>query len=160
MVALHSCQIQLKGIKPSNPAYPTDLNTLGNHLRKVRLNRGLSQLEVARLLHVTPDTVTGWELNRHEPPARLAKDIIAFLGYCPAKGNSLGKELYYARLITGKTQREVADMISCDESNLRRIELDQRKPKPQTLEKIKEYIKVAFSVPSVNLIGKVSLYRQ
>ena len=143
MVALHTCQIQLKGIKPSNPAYPKELKTLGDHLRKVRLDRELSQPEVARMFNVTPDTVTGWELNRHEPPARLAMRIIAFLGFCPYQGKSPRKELKYARLITGKTQREVAEMIGCDASNLRYIELGTRKPTPKTLEKIREFINAA-----------------
>lgn len=142
---MHSCQIQLKGIKPSNPAYPTDLNTLGDHLRKVRLDRGLSQPEVAKILKVATDTVTGWELNRHEPPARLAKAIIAFLGFCPLQAQSPERQLYVARLITGKTQREVAEMIGCDASNLRYVELGKRKPKPQTLEKIREYINDALA---------------
>ncbi len=98
------------------------------------------------MLNVTSDTVTGWELNRHEPPARLAKAIIAFLGFCPLAGKSPGEELKYARLVTGKTQKEVAEMIGCDESNLRRIELDQRKPKPETLEKIRDFINTILSV--------------
>ena len=110
----------------------------------MRLDRGLSQPEVARLLHVTPDTVTGWELNRHEPPARLAKAIIAFLGFCPLQNKSLGKELKYARLITGKTQRQVAEMIGCDASNLRYIELGKRKPTLKTLEKIRGFINAAW----------------
>ncbi|MBK7407208.1 MAG: helix-turn-helix transcriptional regulator [Saprospirales bacterium] len=66
-----------------NPAYPRDLNTLGDHLRKVRLDRGLSQPEVARILQVTPDTVTGWELNRHKPRGKSARAIIEFLGNNP-----------------------------------------------------------------------------
>lgn len=92
------------------------------------------------MLNVTPDTVPGWELNRHEPTARFAKAIIAFLGFCPLASKSPGKELKYARLITGKTQREVADMLGCDASNLRYIELDQRKPQPKTLKKIRDFI--------------------
>ncbi|MCB0575002.1 MAG: helix-turn-helix transcriptional regulator [Saprospiraceae bacterium] len=138
-------KISLRAKKPSNPAYPTELNTLGDYLRKTRLDRGLSQPEVARILNVTPDTVTGWELNRHEPPARLSKAIIAFLGFCPHEGKSPGKELKCARLITGKTQREVAEMIGCDASNLRYIELDKRKPQPKTLEKIQDFINSALS---------------
>jgi DNA-binding transcriptional regulator YiaG len=66
-----------------NPAYPRELNTLGYHLRKVRLNRELSQLDVARILRVTTDTVTNWELNRNQPRAKFAKRIISFLGYIP-----------------------------------------------------------------------------
>lgn len=97
------------------------------------------------MFNVIPDTVTGWELNRHEPPARLAKAIIAFLGFCPPAGKSLGKELKYARLITGKTQREVAEMIGCDASNLRYIELGKRRPQPKTLRIIQDFINVAWA---------------
>jgi transcriptional regulator with XRE-family HTH domain len=101
---LHYC---LKAKRPINPAYPAELNTLGDHLRKTRLDRGLSQSAVARILNVTADTVTNWELNRCKPTAKLAKSIIDFLGYFPFEVDnlSLGKQLYYARLITGKTQR-------------------------------------------------------
>jgi len=76
-------KITLRAKKPVNPAYPAELNTLGDHLRKTRLDRGLSQSEIARILNVATDTVTGWEVNRYQPSLRLAKAIIAFLGYIP-----------------------------------------------------------------------------
>jgi DNA-binding XRE family transcriptional regulator len=106
-----------------NPAYPEELNTLGDHLRKVRLDRGLSQPDVAKLLRVATDTITCWELNRNQPSAKLAKRIISFLGYFPFlfEGAPLHKQLFYARLVSGKTQKEVAQMIGCDASNLRVI---------------------------------------
>lgn len=134
-----------KAKRPKNPAYPAQLDTLGDHLRKIRLDRGLSQSDVGRLLKVTTDTVTGWELNRHEPTAKLAKRIIQFLGYCPQASNSPGKQLYYARLITGKTQKQVAKEIGCDASNLRYIELDRRKPLLQTWAKVQKFINAATS---------------
>ena len=138
--------LTLRCKRPINPAYPTNLNTLGDHLRKVRLDRGLSQPQVAKLLKVTTDTVTGWELNRHQPPARLAKGIIKFLGYMPLKDQdvSLGKKLHFARQLSGKTQEQVANRIGCDESNLRQIELDKRKPGKRTLLKIERFIDAAF----------------
>ena len=95
---------------------------------------------------MTVDTVTGWELNRHEPTAKLAKRIIQFLGYCPQASNSPGRQLKIARLISGKTQREVAEMIGCDASNLRYIELDRRKPQPKTWAKIQGFIDAAIVV--------------
>lgn len=130
-----------------HPAYPDECITLGDHLRKVRLDRGLSQSDVARVLHVTPDTVTGWELNRHAPPPKSAATIIVFLGYFPFSSSdlSLGKQLYYARLIMGKTQKEVAALLSCDESNLRCIERDDRKPQPATRKKIQMLINDVFA---------------
>ncbi len=69
--------------RPVNPAYPAKLETLGDHLRKVRLDRGLSQPEVARQLVVTTDTVTNWELNRYKPQVRFLERIVRFLGYRP-----------------------------------------------------------------------------
>jgi transcriptional regulator with XRE-family HTH domain len=60
------------------------------------------------------------------------------------EGVSLGRKLYYARLISGKTQRQVAAKIGCDESNLRRIESDTRKPGKSTSLKIQRFIDVVF----------------
>ena len=131
---MHFCHLTLIGKRLPNPAYPAELKTLGDHLRTVRLDRGLSQSAVAKILNVTPDTVTGWEMNRHQPPAKLAKAIIGFLGYMPfaSEEGSLGKRLHLARLVNGMTQEEAAKMIGCDESNLRFIELDKRQPHPGT----------------------------
>lgn len=119
-----------------------EFNTLGDHLRKVRLDRGLSQPDVAKILKVSTDMVTCWELNRNQPTAKFAKAIIDFLDYIPFKVDdcSIGKQLYYARLITGKTQKQVAKIIGCDTSNMRRIELDQRVPQDKTRGKIEDFI--------------------
>ncbi len=90
--------------------------------------------------------VTCWELNRNQPTAKFAKAIIEFLGYVPFSldGCSIGKQLFYARIVTGKTQEEVAKIIGCDESNLRYIELDKRNPGMETRRKIEEYFRLAF----------------
>ena len=131
---------------PTNPAYPAELKTLGDHVRKVRLDRGMSQPDVAKILNVTPDSVTGWELNRHEPPPRYAKAIITFLGYFPfdSKNCSFGKRLYFARLIAGNTQEQAAEVVGCDESTLRLIELDEREPYARTRKKIEGYIRATL----------------
>ena len=69
--------------KPKHKDYPKELKTLGDHLRKVRLDRGFSQPEVAKILGVVTDTVTCWELNRNTPTAKFAKKILEFIGYIP-----------------------------------------------------------------------------
>ncbi|MDO8365741.1 MAG: helix-turn-helix transcriptional regulator [Saprospiraceae bacterium] len=147
MGALHNCQIQLRGKKASSPAYPAELNTLGDHLRKARLDRGLSQPDVAKVLNVTPDSVTGWELNRNQPTANFAKAVIDFIGYIPFMDDnlSLGKRLLHARLISGKTQRQVAAEIGCDASNLRYIERDLRVPQKKLKEKLEDFIQDCLS---------------
>ena len=143
MGLLHSCHKPLIAKKHVNLAYQTSLNTQGDHLRKVRLDRGLSQPQVAKMLKVTPETVTGWELNRHQPPARLAKRIIQFLGYVPSIGEqkSIGENLRQARQILGHTQEQAAKRMRCDESNIRQIELGRQYPMAKTCWKVERYIR-------------------
>jgi len=96
-------KVTLWAKKPVNPAYPAELKTLGDHLRKTRLDRGLSQPEVARILNVDPDTVTGWELNRNQPSLKHAKAITDFLGYIPFETENL--PLTGSFTAAGKSQR-------------------------------------------------------
>jgi transcriptional regulator with XRE-family HTH domain len=105
---------------------------------------------VAVVIKTSTDMVTNWELNRNQPTAKFAKAIIDFIGYIPFKLEycSCGKQLYYARLITGKTQKQVADLIGCDASNLRYVELDQRTPQRKLKEKIQEYVYDVLVLPS------------
>jgi len=118
---------------------------LGDYLRAARLDRGLTQAAVAKILKVNKDTVTGWELNRHQPPARLVRRIIQFLGYVPVieEQASIDGKLFHARQILGHTQEQAAKSMRCDESNIRQIELDKRHPRVKTSRKIEQYIFMA-----------------
>ena len=78
VVALLSYPINRK--ERLNPVYSSELNTLRDHLRKVRLDLGLSQPDVAKIVNVTGATITGWELNRNQPTAKFANAVIDFLG--------------------------------------------------------------------------------
>lgn len=142
MVALHSCKNSFIAEKPNDPAYPLELKTLGDHLRKARLDRRLFQTDVARLLNVTADTVTGWELNRHNPPARYAKQIIDFLGYQPFvfEGASIGRQLQIGRLIKGHSQRQTANALVCDRTTVQFIEREKRQPRRKVTAEIQKYI--------------------
>src|SRR5205823_2842907 len=58
--------------------------TLGEHLRSTRIDRGLKQTEVAGLLGVAYQTVVKWEHNLHPVGPKSRPRVIAFLGYEPA----------------------------------------------------------------------------
>jgi transcriptional regulator with XRE-family HTH domain len=73
----------LKTNKPVNPAYPKTLVTIGDHIRKRRLDLGLKQVHVGRALGVSATAITGWEKNLREPDPAFIPKIIAFLGYTP-----------------------------------------------------------------------------
>jgi transcriptional regulator with XRE-family HTH domain len=65
--------------KPEDSRYPTELRTLGDRLRARRLDLGLRQKDVARLLGVTEDSVCYWESGRVRPSSRMIRRIQDFL---------------------------------------------------------------------------------
>lgn len=135
--------------KAKKPCFPLILSTLGDYLRKERLNRGLSLISVSRLLKICPDTINAWEENRKSPRLRASHRIIDFLGYFPPIATSrfsIRKRLYFARLILGETQREAAKKIGIGASKFINIELGKRRVTFQIKEKIQTYITKAFSI--------------
>ncbi|MGZ3835904.1 MAG: helix-turn-helix transcriptional regulator, partial [Mucilaginibacter sp.] len=57
--------------------------TLGEHIKKIRIDKGLLQKEVAEILSVSEDTITYWENGRSQPQVHFYPAIISFLGYYP-----------------------------------------------------------------------------
>lgn len=144
----------LVAARPRNPAYPEDLVTLGDYLRKTRLDRSMTQPEVARLLGVTTETVIGMELNRYEPRPRTAQKVIEYLGFIPTLyGTDLKGKLRLARMVAGMTQEEVAGKIGCDESTIRNVELGKRKIQARVLNLICGFIDSSFenSIQSMSI---------
>jgi DNA-binding XRE family transcriptional regulator len=82
--------------------------TIGDHLRKRRLDVGLLQRELAERLGVDETTVTNWELNRTAPALRFLPGIVRFLGYVlRAAENTLGERLLGFRRERGLSQSSV-----------------------------------------------------
>ena len=122
MVSLPICNIQLKAKKPNRKPYPKELNTYGDHIRKKRLDLNLSQPQVAKIINVTTDTITNWELNRNTPDLGYISKIISFLEYTP----EIEKNPIIAyRINNGLTQKELAKILQIDTTTLSRIERDR-----------------------------------
>ncbi|MBK8483883.1 MAG: helix-turn-helix transcriptional regulator [Saprospiraceae bacterium] len=129
---------------------------MGDYLRKERLDRGLLQIDLAKRFKVSLTTIITWELNLKQPTPMYAKPIITFLGYFPLwKENlSIGTQLYYARLITGKTQVQVSKILGCNPTNLIKIEKNSsRKIFPVLTKRIKQFIN--HSIKRIPLHKKV-----
>lgn len=96
---------------PPDPAYPATLNSLGDHLRKRRLDLRLLQREVGRLLGVDAGSVTNWEVGRTVPEFRWLPKIIRFLGYDPRPAaETIGATLIRHRQGQGMSQKTLAAM--------------------------------------------------
>ena len=75
------CDLTLRFQKPQQ--FRGVPETLGEHLKKRRLELGLRQKDVAQRLDVSPWTVLNWEANKRTPSRRLQRLIMRFLGYEP-----------------------------------------------------------------------------
>lgn len=116
--------------------------TLGNHLRKVRIQRKLSQPQVAKIINVSDETILSWEKNNTEPTPKDASQIIKFLGYFPFEWEHepLQIKVKFARMVAGHTLKQMGKEIQTDSSTLYKILIDKSIPKNETLQKIQKYI--------------------
>jgi len=130
-------------------AYPKDLRTLGDHLRKRRLDLGLLQREAAERIGVHKTTVWLWERNRATPEARYVPAIIRFLGYMPpGLDASFPEALRSARRAAGLTQRQLAKRAHVDASSIRKWELGQTRPLPATVQRLSRFFtKMGWPLP-------------
>ena len=67
MDALPFCHLPVATRKPLSEAYPKEVRTLGDRIRKKRLDLGLRQRDVATQIGCDKTTVANWEKNRSEP---------------------------------------------------------------------------------------------
>jgi transcriptional regulator with XRE-family HTH domain len=65
---------------------PRELRTLGDHVKKVRLLRGLIRREAAAALGVSEETIENWETGKTLPRTGLRERITRFLEYDPRIG--------------------------------------------------------------------------
>jgi transcriptional regulator with XRE-family HTH domain len=112
-------------------AYERHPKTLGEHLRKERLLRGLKQRDVAVRLGVRTETVANWERGQERPLARHHGTIIRFLGFDPEPaGDTLPARLRAVRRRLGLTQGEIAARLGQDEHQICRWEGGRQRPHP------------------------------
>lgn len=144
------CKLTLRGQKPLPRAYPKRIRTLGDHLRKKRLDLKLLQREVAERLKVDETTIYLWESNRVKPSLSAIPKIIDFLGYMPFKvhADSLGKKILNFRLIHGLSQKKLASLLKIDQSSIGNWERGEHWPSKKLRNKL---ISLFTSLPSYTL---------
>lgn len=111
--------IIIKAKKPDYRPFPDKLSSYGDHLRQIRLERKLSQPEVAKMLNVDTESITNWELNHTKPQIQYIPRIISFLGYSP---DVIQNPIIRYRTERGITQKELARILDIDPTTLARIE--------------------------------------
>ena len=107
--------IRLKALKPK--PYPEHPQTIGEHLKRARLLRGLHQKDAAALLGVETSTLLKWEKGRTQPLVRYYPVIRSFLGYDPSpEPQTLPERMCAKRQQMGWTIRQAAEALGVDET--------------------------------------------
>jgi len=120
---------------------PTELRTIGDHIRRKRLTLKLTQEQVGEKLGVTEASVYNWESDDSKPSVEPMRAIIEFLGYNPLPAaKTLGERLVRHRTSLGLSQSESAKRIGVDPGTLARWERDERKPTAAHTALVKEYL--------------------
>ncbi len=145
--ALPFCGLSFTVPLPPRSDYPRDLSTLGNHLKRCRLDQGLYQKEVAEQLGVCVHTVRNWESGQTAPGIRHWRAIIRFLGYDPHPApRTLGERIFAARRQLGMTYRELGVVLGVPADAARGWEVHGYAPRKATLTRVEEFQR---TVPSV-----------
>ena len=89
--------------------------TLGQHLRKRRLQLGLGRGQAGELLAVTGPTVKHWETDQTTPHTTYTAAIIKFLGYYPfPEPTDVAGQLRAKRRVKGWSIRQAARALGVD----------------------------------------------
>jgi transcriptional regulator with XRE-family HTH domain len=108
-------RVTLKCLKPKETDFTPE--RLGEHLRKRRLNLGLSQAQAAAQIGFSSNTVLNWEKGHNEPLVEAIPRIVQFLGYDPIPAPvTLSERMRAKRRRMGWTISEAADALGVDET--------------------------------------------
>jgi ribosome-binding protein aMBF1 (putative translation factor) len=139
--------LELKSAKPK--PYPKVLNTLGDHVKKKRLDLGLLRNDVAAQIRVHPTTIGNWEHNRTTPDLHLIPRIIEFLGYVPySTPEGFPDWLRTARRALGLSQKQLCECLSVDESTVRQWEKGKARPGEKSLKALKVFFGAQLTEPA------------
>ena len=140
------CKITLRAKKPTNPAYPLSLISIGDHIKKKRIDLNLFQKDVAKLIGVKEESVYNWENNYSKPKIYLHPRIIKFLGYVPfdLPKETIGDKIKSYRKEHGLSQRKLAKLWGVDQTTIRDWENNKHQPGKKLAERISNILSSYF----------------
>ena len=123
---------------PKDKKYPKSLITIADHLIKRRLDLGLFQKDVARLIGVSEDCITYWENKRSLPFIHQLPGIIKFLGFNPFKkeGDTLSIRIQNYRIEHGLSHKKMGMNIQVNASTVSSWENGNFKPNKASQNKL------------------------
>jgi DNA-binding XRE family transcriptional regulator len=122
-------------LKPKG--YPENPKTLAEHLRRRRMDLGMTQKEAAHRLGAGQWTVINWENGRTAPAIRFLPGINAFLGFDPFDlGTTFRQRIRNARWRLGLSQRHLASQLVLGGSSVHDVESGRVSPQSKTARRV------------------------
>jgi transcriptional regulator with XRE-family HTH domain len=138
------CKLRLRGARPPDfpIAYAREPKSLGEHIRKERLQRGLRQRDVAAVLGVDQFTLINWETGKVAPAVRHIPAALRFLGFDPTpRGATFPERLKARRLALGLTQEALARMLDVNECTVQYLERGRRPGSRRLRARIEDWLR-------------------
>ncbi len=120
MVALPFSELEVViARKPCGVGFPANPKTLGDYLRRRRIELGLLQRDVAKIVGVSEDCITFWENNKTDPTAKHVAKIIHFIGELPPiLPNTFAGKIKAYRYAHGLTHAQMGELVGVNASTI------------------------------------------
>ncbi len=146
--------------------YPKEIKSLGDLIRKTRMDHGLEIKELGMTLGVDECTVTNWELRGFYPTGVNLRRVVEFIdahqsesiprkimwSLCFAKNSSypqnvqsLGDKIRATRMENFMSIKQLAQKLGVNESTIANWELKGSQPRSDLLKKVKAFIEYHYS---------------
>ncbi len=135
-------RLSFSGLLPKQKGYSTELKTVGDHIRRKRMDEELTLSEVGGIIGVNNNTLTSWSLHDVYPMIRHFPGIIKYLGYAPLffDDGSLSSQMEHYRRVNGLSYKKLSKLIGCDEARLKRLG-NKHRIFQQSIDKIEQFLK-------------------
>lgn len=132
-------KVTLKALKSKDTDFEPE--ALGEHIRRIRLSRQLSQNNLAQIVGACASTILNWEKEKTEPPVESMPAILAFLGYNPfPEPKTLAERMLAKRRAMGWTIAEAAKQLGVDEGTWGQWEASKAKPRGRYHENVQRFL--------------------
>lgn len=127
---------------PDKRQFPKELQHVGNHIKKARLERNIPLKELVLEFEIDRETLRAWENGLWEPFVKHYPKIIRFLGYNPFahETKTLGGKIRKYRFEHGLTQDQFAELLHTDKCTVSFWETNRRLPIKKTLLKLEKIL--------------------
>jgi len=136
-----TCKIEIPLKIPTPPELTQEPVTLGDHLRRRRLELELYQKDVAIQIGVTASTIWNWENGWSSIALGYMPKIIKFLGYNPVPcPDDLMERLAWYKLVKGLPLEELGAEMGRDPEQLADWLTGRHNPCRRNLKEIEEFL--------------------